>query len=384
MNKNFLIFILAMLSIYKNVKVTSKKASSKKLPELKARLPNTIHYYVDHSLAYASSIQEYFGWLKNRVCIKFVQQENEVTDIGINYFKTVNYSDIVLDKNLSKPTNIYLNDSDLNYYNMKPWCFFTGMALGLIPETTRYDRDSYVEVYKENIAKPYLKYYEKETTKRNYFGSFDYGSVMFPEKSFGGKNYAHTYREKSYPFYRGIIRMSYSFAVSDYRRLSQMYCKNQCPNLKGCYNRGYPFVFNGCQRCLCNEHFREPICETYRVHKHISCGIKTFYRSTSKKSYLTRKNVNGTCYYRIKSSNGRKVAITVYSLVCQKQKQEFGVCGTACLNIYHRSDWSISPLVICPNTSNVKIPALNKEVYIVFSKTILDSPANFKITYRSA
>uniref|UniRef100_A0A0N5BY02 Astacin domain-containing protein n=1 Tax=Strongyloides papillosus TaxID=174720 RepID=A0A0N5BY02_STREA len=54
------------------------------------------------------------------------------------------------------------------------------MALGLIPEITRYDRDNYVEIYTKNITKPYLKYYKKETKKRKYFGSFDYGSVMMP------------------------------------------------------------------------------------------------------------------------------------------------------------------------------------------------------------
>uniref|UniRef100_A0A0K0F313 Metalloendopeptidase n=1 Tax=Strongyloides venezuelensis TaxID=75913 RepID=A0A0K0F313_STRVS len=314
--------------------------------------------------------------------LNFFQQETKVTGVGINYFKTSKYSDIVLDKNLSKPTNIYFNNSDLHLNRPKIWFFFTGMALGLIPESTRYDRDSYIEVYKENIIKPYLRYYEKETTMKNYLAGFDYGSVMFPEKLFGSKNYLRTYKAKYYPFYDAYSGMEWSFTVNDSRRLNRMYCKNQYPSLKGCNNRGFPYTHNGCQICLCNTHFLEPKCDVNHDHTHISCGTKSFYKSYRKNSYITRKNVNGSCYYRIKSLNGKKVAITVNSLVSSSRR--FNLCLYFGLNIYYRSDWSVSPLVICPNTSKVVIPALNNEVYMVYYKSSFDPPVNFTITYRSA
>uniref|UniRef100_A0A0K0FBQ8 Metalloendopeptidase n=1 Tax=Strongyloides venezuelensis TaxID=75913 RepID=A0A0K0FBQ8_STRVS len=381
MNKISFIFILSILCIYKSLKVTSKKQFKKKLPELKPRLPNTISFYVDKSLLHGSMLKKTIKIVENHICIKFLEQETEVTGAGINFFKTSNYSDIILDKNLSKPTNIYFNNKDLHPNQLKYLYFFTGMALGLIPETTRYDRDKYIEVYEKNITEPYLKYYEKETTMRNYFSSFDYGSVMVPEKLFGSKNYLLTYKAKYYPYYDDISGMEWSFTYNDYRRLNRMYCKNKCPNLKGCNNRGHVFFSNGCKRCLCNRGFIGPICETYPVQTHISCGVKALYKSYGKKSYIIRKNVSGDCFYRIKSSNGRKVAITVNSLV--SPSQNLMLCKFFGINIYYRSDWGVSPLVICPNTSKVVIPALSNEVYMVYYKFVSDPPINFTITYRN-
>uniref|UniRef100_A0A0K0FGX7 Metalloendopeptidase n=1 Tax=Strongyloides venezuelensis TaxID=75913 RepID=A0A0K0FGX7_STRVS len=382
MNKISFIFILSILCIYKSLKVTSKKQFKKKLPELKPRLPNTISFYVDKSLLHGSMLKKTIKIVENHICIKFLEQETEVTGAGINFFKTSNYSDIILDKNLSKPTNIYFNNKDLHPNQLKYLYFFTGMALGLIPETTRYDRDKYIEVDEKNITEPYLKYYKKETTKRNYFSSFDYGSVMVPKKTFGSIRYnTYTYKAKYFPNYDYVSGWTYSFAISDYRRLDRMYCKNKCPNLKGCNNRGYPYTRTGCERCECDIHFIRPVCDTYPVHGHIACGIKSFFKSYRKKSYITRKNVNGTCYYRIKSSNGKKVSVTVNSLVSSSPVSDEGLFFG--LNIYYRSDWSIKPLILCANTSNVKIPPLNKEVYLVYYSTNSDPPVNFTITYRS-
>uniref|UniRef100_A0A0K0FHE9 Metalloendopeptidase n=1 Tax=Strongyloides venezuelensis TaxID=75913 RepID=A0A0K0FHE9_STRVS len=232
------------------------------------------------------------------------------------------------------------------------------MALSMIPEITRYDRDKYVKVNLKNVKSSFMKYYKKESERKNYFGSFDYGSVMILDNRFGGKYNKTTYTFKFYSYYNppvyslyGLIR---SFTFNDYRRLNYMYCKNDCPHLLGCNSHGYP---NGdCSSCVCGPHFLYPSCQIL---------------------YLTRKNVTGNCYYRIKSSTGRKVAITVNSMESSSTYYLFNV-----LDIYYRSDRAVTPLRLRHIHSNLVIPPLYKEVYLVFHDMF--SPTNFSITYHNS
>uniref|UniRef100_A0A0N5BMK4 Metalloendopeptidase n=1 Tax=Strongyloides papillosus TaxID=174720 RepID=A0A0N5BMK4_STREA len=362
MNKNFLIFILAMLSIYKN------------LPELKPRFSNIIYYYIDNSTSYPREIESLLTEIQAQVCFKFVKNETMITGKGINFLSTTNDSDIELDNDLSKPTKIYIKVSDLKIFDQLT--FFIGMALGLIPEITRHDRDKYVKVNLTNVKPSFMKYYKKESKEKNYFGSFDYGSIMAMDNLFGSKDNKTTYTFNFYMNYRSFYYNSLNgffrrFTVNDYRRLNYMYCKNNCLNLLGCSNRGYPG--KDCSYCICGPHFNYPSCQMNNAHTDPSCGIKTMYISYWRKSYLTRKNVTGMCYYRIKSSNGRNVAITIRSL-------ELGYLGK--LDIYYRSDRAATPLRLRHIDSSLKIPPLYKEVYLVFHD--MYSPINFSIMYRNA
>uniref|UniRef100_A0A0N5CFV2 Metalloendopeptidase n=1 Tax=Strongyloides papillosus TaxID=174720 RepID=A0A0N5CFV2_STREA len=376
MNKIYLIFILAVLCININAKTTSKKASSKKIPELKPRLPHIIYYYVDKSTSYKNEIEYLISNIQAKVCIKFVKKRTLITGRGVNFLSTNKDSDIKLYNDSSKPTNIYLKVS--NSKNKQQLPFFIGMALGLIPEITRYDRDKYVKVNLKNVKSSFMKYYIKEKKEKNYFGSFDYGSVMALDNLFGSIYNKTTYTFNFYSYYHppifslhGLIR---SFTFNDYRRLNYMYCKNDCPNLLGCNSHGYPN--EDCSNCICGPHFLYPSCEMSSVHTNPSCGKKTMYISHSKKSYLTRKNVTGNCCYRIKSSNGKKVAITIKSLVLPGKYYRRYV-----LDIYYRSDRSVTPLRLRHNNTNFVIPPSYKEVYLVFHDMI--SPINFSIMYHN-
>uniref|UniRef100_A0A0K0FHF1 Astacin domain-containing protein n=1 Tax=Strongyloides venezuelensis TaxID=75913 RepID=A0A0K0FHF1_STRVS len=140
-------------------KTTSKKASSKKLTELKTRLPHSIYYYVDNSTSYQNEIEYLISNIEAKVCIKFVKNKILINGRGINFLSTSNHSDIQLNNDPSKPTNIYLKVSDSNNKQLLP--FFIGMALGMIPEITRYDRDKYVKVNLKNVKSSFMKFYKK-------------------------------------------------------------------------------------------------------------------------------------------------------------------------------------------------------------------------------
>uniref|UniRef100_A0A0K0FGX6 Metalloendopeptidase n=1 Tax=Strongyloides venezuelensis TaxID=75913 RepID=A0A0K0FGX6_STRVS len=374
MNKIFFIFILSILCIYKSLKVTSKKQFKKKLPELKPRLPNTISFYVDNSDSYLKDIENKLLYFNNYVCIKFVKNETMISGKGINFLSTTNDSDIKLNNDLNKPTNIYIKKSDVS--DTGPVTFFIGMALGLIPEITRYDRDKYVKVNLTNVKQSYMKYYKKESKQKNYFGSFDYGSIMVMDNLFGSKNNKSTYTFNLYSHYYPPVHTAYGFIKyfthNDYRRLNYMYCKNYCPHLRGCSNRGYPE--NNCRSCSCGHwsHFIYPDCHLRPANTDPSCGIKTLYKSYVKKSYLKRKNVTGICYFRIKSSNGRKVAITIKSL-------ELGFRGE--LEIYYRKDKAVKPLRLTSISSSFQVPPSYNEVYLIFQDKY--SPMNFSFMYHN-
>uniref|UniRef100_A0A0K0FR07 Metalloendopeptidase n=1 Tax=Strongyloides venezuelensis TaxID=75913 RepID=A0A0K0FR07_STRVS len=70
-----------------------------------------------------------------------------------------------------------------------------------------------------------MKYYKKETKKKKYFRSFDYGFVMMPSYSFGGKSNSITYKYKLYPFNDYISKREYSFSTAIFKRLNHMYCE---------------------------------------------------------------------------------------------------------------------------------------------------------------
>uniref|UniRef100_A0A0K0FBQ7 Metalloendopeptidase n=1 Tax=Strongyloides venezuelensis TaxID=75913 RepID=A0A0K0FBQ7_STRVS len=374
MNKISFIFILSILCIYKSLKITSKKQFWKKLPELKPRFSNIIYFYTDNSESYLRKIEKKLQFFSGHVCIKFVKNETMITGKGINFLSTTNDSDIQLNTDLNKPTNIYINVLDPNKEQQVP--FFIGMALGLIPEITRYDRDKYVKVNLTNVKPSHMKYYKKESKKKNYFGSYDYGSLMAIDNLFGSKNNKPTYTFNLYSYYHPPYNTYYyfitSFTHNDFRRLNFMYCKNYCPNLRGCSNRGFPN--SNCLSCSCGgkDHFIYPDCHLSPAHTDPSCGIKTLYKSYGRKSYLKRKNVTGECYYRIKSSNGRKVAITIRSL-------ELGYVGK--LDIYYRKDKAVSPLTLNNINSNFQIPPSYKEVYLIFHSML--QPTNFSIMYHN-
>uniref|UniRef100_A0A0K0FP76 Astacin domain-containing protein n=1 Tax=Strongyloides venezuelensis TaxID=75913 RepID=A0A0K0FP76_STRVS len=130
-------------------------------------------------------------------------------------------------------------------------CIFHWHSIGLIPELTRYDRNIYFDFYTKNITRPYMKYYKKETKKKKYFRSFDYGFVMMPSHSFGGKSNSITYK---------------------------------C--------------------CYCNiEHLISLICNVYPANEHISYGAKNLFKSKWKTSYFKHTNVIRSCFYLIKSLN---------------------------------------------------------------------------------
>uniref|UniRef100_A0A0K0FJU6 Metalloendopeptidase n=1 Tax=Strongyloides venezuelensis TaxID=75913 RepID=A0A0K0FJU6_STRVS len=378
MSKFFLFFILLAICFPQDILGKKKKKPSKKLSELKPRFNNTISYYVDNSMfKYETFIQNIFKQLETSGCLKFEQKKTEIKHSGINYFLTSNKTDIIRYDDLNKPTNIYLTNSDLSGNYRLPY-FLTGMALGLIPELTRYDRDEYVTVYLKNVDPFYMKFYKKETIKRDYLGSFDYGSIMLLSNSFARKSSKPTYTYKLYPHYDHVIELFDGFTVNDHRRLYFMYCKDKCPNLEKCHNRGWPL--DDCGGCVCYHfHFERLKCESYPMDNNLSCGRK-YYRSFSKKLFISRKSLNDTCSFIIESPKKKKISITIKSLTFLNKPSCVGYEG---LHIYYQPEWSGKPFYLCYNATNITLPPLSKKIYIRYYTYGRDF-ADFTIMYHDA
>uniref|UniRef100_A0A0K0FS38 ZnMc domain-containing protein n=1 Tax=Strongyloides venezuelensis TaxID=75913 RepID=A0A0K0FS38_STRVS len=378
MCKFLLFFILLAICVRQDILGKKKKKPSKKLPELKPRFNNTISYYVDYSMfEYETFIQNIFKDLELSDCLKFKQKNTEIKYSGINYFLTSNKSDIKLYDDLTKPTNIYLTKSDISGNYRLPY-FLTGMALGLISELTRYDRDKYVTTYLENVNPFYMKFYKKEAIRRDYLGSFDYGSVMLLSDSFAKKSRNATYTYKLYPHYNHVIQLFDGFTVNDHRRLYFIYCKDKCPNLQKCHNHGWPL--KDCKTCHCyHYHFKGLKCESYIKHNSHSCG-KRFYKSFSKKLIISRKSINDTCAFIIESPKKKKISITIKSFIFRGNPSCIGYEG---LHIYYQSEWSGKPFYLCYNATNITLPPLSKKIYIYYYTYARDL-TDFTIMYHDA
>uniref|UniRef100_A0A0K0G1J3 Astacin domain-containing protein n=1 Tax=Strongyloides venezuelensis TaxID=75913 RepID=A0A0K0G1J3_STRVS len=341
-------------------------------------MSNTIKFYADSESSIP--VEYVLRNMNTSFCINFIKQSKKITDSGINFYKSSSKSDIILGDSKSKPTDIYLTESDINDAKNTLLLLYIGLALGLIPEITRYDRDDYVKVNLSNVDSKYIQYYKKTKSKTTYPTSFDYGSVLFLSSSFGSKNKKSTYTYKLSPHYDSVIGSNIFFTHNDNKRINFLYCsKKKCGKYKTCKNGSFPDY--KCRRCICQEFFSGKKCEKLYKNDKKYCGNKQEYKSSTKST----KNLKNTifqriCAYKIKSINKKKkVEITIKSLTFNTTISCNGNDG---LFIHYRSDKSVSPLHLCKNVSKIVLPPSSSSVYI-----ILNSPyrvkSSFEISYKS-
>uniref|UniRef100_A0A0K0F0M4 Astacin domain-containing protein n=1 Tax=Strongyloides venezuelensis TaxID=75913 RepID=A0A0K0F0M4_STRVS len=324
----------------------------------------TIKYYLDEKL-----VKKFYKIL-----------DMQATDIGIltclyverqiRYSKTIDIDIarcsenwVKLSTKEGKPTKVCLKESATKNEVL----FYFGYALGLVPEITRYDSNLYVTVFKNNISPKtdYEKYYKVQQYGSAIIAnsSFDYYSKMLSSQSFKSrKNKKRTYRFDTNlgEYYEKTANMSELFSYNDLKRLWYLYCDKECTSLN-CTNYGYPK--NNCNGCICPSPIDGKYCDGLYENVYV-CGDTQEFIANSSKSLYTIKNVNGECYYLIKSQGNKKVQLIVENLNISRAKDCQRNAG---LTVKYREDRGADGLLLCGNYTNISFPSLTGRIYLTIN-----------------
>uniref|UniRef100_A0A0N5C8W3 Metalloendopeptidase n=1 Tax=Strongyloides papillosus TaxID=174720 RepID=A0A0N5C8W3_STREA len=318
--------------------------------------------------------EEEFGFISSQTCLKFNKKTRRIRGAGINILKSSTVNKVSFPKHRNQPTNIYLKQS--NFDDIRSLKYHVGLALGLIPELQRADRDKYVKIFWRNI-KSKSKSYFKNKKQSPPSTTFDFGSIMLVGPKYGGVNGRITYKTKLYPYYDSLVYKTKVFSHYNFKTLSNTYCQNRCPKLE-CKNGGYPSSSRHCEKCICNYFFTGTNCENILTSRSKRCGNSQYYNASSTIQYLNSSRLQGPCYYWISSQNNRNIKITVERLyfdevvTCTSDKGLF---------IYYRKDMGLTPLCIFKNVTKFTLPVVSSKIYIIFYGSGLYN--SFNISYQS-
>uniref|UniRef100_A0A0N5BSE6 ZnMc domain-containing protein n=1 Tax=Strongyloides papillosus TaxID=174720 RepID=A0A0N5BSE6_STREA len=321
-----------------------------------------IKYYITERSAYTKSVLDYINFFDNNTCITFKRMKQPLKkSIGINFHITTK-NDIILSHSRAYPTNVYFNRK--TKVNEKLVRFYIGLALGLIPECTRKDREQFVTTFFGNMSNSYKPYYKmlKEYNVSYYSTGFDFSSSMLMPPTFGSKDSSkRTYMSRLYPYYEDSLGLFNYFSFNDAKRVNNMFCSRVCKKPSFCQNSGY--LAKNCGICRCTYPFTSKQCQLYEKRGK-DCGSIDRYFASSKLQTTKIEKINGRCYYFIKSNSKKKIEFTLSNLKLNN-KNTFDI--HYCLEVRYQQDKGAKGLTFCKDVQNVKFPALSSEILIIFN-----------------
>uniref|UniRef100_A0A0N5BAR4 EGF-like domain-containing protein n=1 Tax=Strongyloides papillosus TaxID=174720 RepID=A0A0N5BAR4_STREA len=347
---------------------TTRKPAQKPEPPYKPPYyieDNYIRYYLDTNLKteLSDNIEYIFKRIvSSKTCLIMTKQTSmfEKKDIDIGY---CSFNNVELSTNRGKPTKVCLrNDVTINEL-----FFYIGYALGLVPEITRKDSSLNVKVSKQYISKSYYdKYYKVKDYNSRIIAnsSFDFYSMMLSSPYFGSKKKGKkTYKFTSHLsyYYEKSINLTKKFNFNDIKRIWYLYClSEEYLESNPCRNGG--FFRNDIFKCVCPSPFTGRYCEEMEEIRS-SCGDVLKFNANSSKVFYTIENVDGYCYYSIKSKNGKKVQFIINKLIFTECNGGSGANG---VTVKYREDKGAEGLFVPGNYANIIFPPLSSEVYLIY------------------
>uniref|UniRef100_A0A158R635 Metalloendopeptidase n=1 Tax=Syphacia muris TaxID=451379 RepID=A0A158R635_9BILA len=193
-----------------------------------------------------------------------------------------------------------------------------GHSLGFWHEQSRPDRDNFIRIISENIAKGtegnFVKFTSLESDDLGV--PFDFGSVMHYGPLAFTKDWKDITIETKDKRYSHTIGQRHGPSFIDVKQVNRLYCYDHCEiSSLNCHNGGYPDP-NNCTRCKCPMGLGGRLCEFLG-----DCGGEL--KATKGMKTLTYQGRN-KCYWRIKSKNSRiRLVIDSVFLNCETTCQSF-------------------------------------------------------------
>uniref|UniRef100_A0A0N5CI88 Astacin domain-containing protein n=1 Tax=Strongyloides papillosus TaxID=174720 RepID=A0A0N5CI88_STREA len=381
------IFLLIPLCI---MQIASEEASKKSVastlslrqpPPYYKPSPGIIYYHYQKDIS-SSKLKRIFRQINRFTCLNFHEKKDSPVEgeIGINFEVNERENKVSLSRDLKSPTIVSLK-KDV-YDNNANLSFYIGLALDIIPEVKRHDREVDVTVQMNNVQEGFEQYYNvAQLDEISYLvdTEFDFKSPMFFGSKFGSKDNKPTYDVKLYKDYEYFSNGVKILRHNDYKHIFNHYCPMTREN--DCKNGGYyPPTDEFKSKCKCPEHFDGLKCQYLKKNEGGCISQEQEVTAKETKDELRLKVGKGVCYFRISSKNDKNVSITIEQLVLKN-----GDCETFKSNVevLVRNDKGAAGINLCKDKSeSISLPKLSKEVILVLKS--YDDDTFIKFSYQAA
>uniref|UniRef100_A0A0N4Z8E7 Metalloendopeptidase n=1 Tax=Parastrongyloides trichosuri TaxID=131310 RepID=A0A0N4Z8E7_PARTI len=280
--------------------------------------------------------------IQQETCVRFKKENMKIkSGNGINFVYHKHYcgSQIGMNPN-NQPQELLLNYQCM--YDLIRIQTTVFRALGMIHEQCRTDRDSFVTIHNKSITSGFESNFQMDIYgySETYNISYDYGSIMQSFSTAFSKDGKPTITSKISSKYEEMMGQRATIAFSDYKLINLHYCKNNCSNTIVCQNDGYQDP-NSCRKCKCIHNFEGIKCDYPKVTVY-RCGMYT--RIATPKIQLLNPWGSTDCYYKIKSSEDKRVGINIAYVNAHYEKlchDKYGV------EVKHRKDKAVMGLCLC-------------------------------------
>uniref|UniRef100_A0A0N4ZDX2 Metalloendopeptidase n=1 Tax=Parastrongyloides trichosuri TaxID=131310 RepID=A0A0N4ZDX2_PARTI len=347
--------ILYLIEAEDIFEIRSKRASLKRY---KSNFTLPIKYYYGFT-SNCRIIEKALHHISEYTCLTFHKEKKRFSGLGI-IFDRDSFNDVYdhLEKretSLIKVTNKCTN---------KIGCIkhLVVRALGLLPQTIRWDRNSYIRVLEKNLDEEGLKRYKKKYGGRVRImnTAFDFGSISHYERNYMAKKGKYAYESKMNKLYNKMLGQRYDLSHNDIKLLNDFYCGNVCPEkVIGCVNGGYPDP-KACDYCKCPRGYSGKRCEDI-VESDPECGKTHLYASQNEKTLTINSSL--TCTYLLKSKPKTKIEVTVVETNLNGHKPCAEGLG---LEIKNRHDKGTTGLCLCGKNENVKMKGIFSQVFVQY------------------
>ncbi|CEF69552.1 Astacin-like metalloendopeptidase [Strongyloides ratti] len=303
---------------------------------------------------------------EQNTCMKFKYIKRiKKGNFGLHFlgYMAVKYPNNQPNRNKVKQDVIISNSSSKNLgYILQQ----TVLAMGLIPQHQRPDRDNYIKFiemdsdYTIPLVDKYLNKYSYSEV--NLFDtSYDFGSITQYSSHYFDKISSNIMVPKNI-FYNKMIGQQYGLSFNDIKIMNLAICSQKCENEKkiSCANSGYQDPRN-CLRCKCPNGFSGIRC-TELTRTGYNCH-QTKLKATNEVKILHKRGY-GKCYYQITSNVDTKIVIYVTQVQTMPRKICYEKRG---LEIKYRNDMGATGLCLCGNYSNFSFLSEGNRVMINYN-----------------
>uniref|UniRef100_A0A0N4ZM00 Astacin domain-containing protein n=1 Tax=Parastrongyloides trichosuri TaxID=131310 RepID=A0A0N4ZM00_PARTI len=305
-------------------------------------------------------------------CIQFRNVSKTQLSKGFN-LTNGSYNDIIIDKS-KNITTIQLNEN----CSKDDVCirYFFGLALGMIPQVNREDRDEYVYVIDNYTVSEkkhnYLKLNSSLFQDKQF--EFDFGSFFNRNPNYGSEDSRKVYTTiiGCQSYYDKMLGQRLDYSFGDRRTLCNYYNIKAFPNVT-CQNGGfYNFKTND---CTCPNGYIGRDCST--LQQMPNCGFQNNSAETSEKYIFACGNK--TCYYEINSTRNKSIEIEILTV---NTKNVTPCVPYNALEIRHREDKGATGLSLCGHYNDtISLTSISKKVFIGYNGGPDDY---FLMSYRTA
>uniref|UniRef100_A0A0N4Z8B8 Astacin domain-containing protein n=1 Tax=Parastrongyloides trichosuri TaxID=131310 RepID=A0A0N4Z8B8_PARTI len=302
------------------------------------------------------SLLNIINFFNKTSCVKFRNVSQKMVTKGF-ILQNGSYNNVIVIENL---TTIQLTECcSKNNSCVK---YFFGLALGMIPQVNRKDRNNFVFVFVNNINSTDQSRFDMLSSplfeEKNY--SFDFGSYFNRNPYYcstrkGIKTYTSL---NASVYYDRMLGQKIEYSFADRRALCNYYNIKAFKNMT-CQNGG--FYNPNTSSCICPDEYIGVDCS--KLQETSNCGHQVV-NATKDEEYLFACG-NKTCYYEITSSNKKIIEmelLTVHTKNITPCVSHYG------LEIRYGVDKGTTGLSLCGlYNETISIKSLSNKVFIGYN-----------------